>query len=89
MRIVSPSDIDIATDSAGIGTSFDIADASTACFLGAAVIGAGVVVASVGVTTMAAPAVTLVPLAGATTLAIAGNHIRDNRDVDAAAPAAA
>ena len=60
------------------GAALEFNDRATQCYLGAAVIGGAVVVTSVGVTTMAAPAVTLVPIAGAVALGVAGNHIRDN-----------
>jgi transposase len=56
-----------------VGATLDMSDRATQCYLGAAVIGGAVVVTAVGVTTIAAPAVTLVPIAGAAALAITGN----------------
>ena len=72
------------------GASLDITDRSTQCYLGAAIVGGAVIVTSVGVTTIAAPAVTLVPIAGAVALGVAGNHIRDNATTETTTePAAA
>ena len=62
--------------------SIDIADPATACYAGAAVVGATVVVGSVGITTIAAPAVTLIPAAVAGGLYVAGRQIANN-DTDA------
>ena len=73
-----------------VGATLDITDRATQCYLGAAVVGGAVVVTSVGVTTIAAPAVTLVPIAGAVALGIAGNHMRDNATAETTTePAAA
>ena len=58
-------------------------DRATQCYLGAAVVGGAVVVTSIGITTMAAPAVTLAPIAGAVGLWIAGDRVRDNASTDA------
>ena len=72
------------------GATLDINDRATQCYLGAAVVGGAVVVTSVGITTIAAPAVTLVPIAGAVALGVAGNHIRDNATAESKTePAAA
>lgn len=57
------------------GMSIDITDPATACYAGAAVVGATVVVGSVGITTIAAPAVTLVPAAVAGGLYFAGRRM--------------
>lgn len=74
MNIVSNP---IASNNAGM--SIDITDPATACYAGAAVVGATVVVGSVGLTTMAAPVVTLVPAAAAVGLYVAGDRMRDAR----------
>lgn len=57
----------------------DITNPATACRAGAVVIGATVVVGSVGLTTMVAPAVTLIPTAGAIGLWAVADKIRDDK----------
>ena len=82
MNIVSkPIDSIGAVGAVNNGIRLD--DRATQCYLGAAVLGGAVVVTAVGVTTIAAPAVTLIPIAGAAALAITGNHIRENASTDA------
>ena len=75
------------------GMSVDITDPATACYAGAAVVGATVVVGSVGITTIAAPAVTLVPAVVAGGLYFAGRRMADGDGESATetndAPAAA
>ena len=61
------------------GATLDIADRTTQCYLGAAVVGGTAVVGSVGLTTIAAPALTLIPAAVATGLYVYGDHIRNQR----------
>ena len=77
--------------SGSAGLSVDIADPATACRAGAVVVGATVVVGSVGITTMAAPAVTLIPAAVAGGMWIAADQIRNNAtaNADKSEPAAA
>jgi len=77
------------------GMNVDVTDPGTALRAGAVVLGSTVVVASVGVTTVAAPAFTLVPAAVATGLWVYADKMRDDKldadasKIDADAPAAA
>ena len=86
MNIVSQSSID---QSGSAGMSVDITNPATACYAGAAVVGATVVVGSIGITTIAAPAVTLVPVAIAGGLYIAGRQIANGDDASKTEPAVA
>ena len=76
MNIVSSSDI---SQSGSTGVSVDMTNPVHAAYAGAAVVGATVVVGSVGIMTVAAPGVVLIPAAVATGLC-AYAHYENNRD---------
>ena len=66
------------------GLSVDMNDRATQLYVGAAVVGGSVIVASVGLTAAAAPALVLAPTAVAVGLAATGRHIQND---DGTAPA--
>ena len=77
MNIVSDSSI---SQSGSTGVSVDMSNPVHAAYAGAAVVGATVVVGSVGIMTVAAPGVVLIPAAVATGLCAYAHYENDRQN---------